>query len=994
MALKTFSILENDSDRINEGSDSVAALVNIRAGQAVNRNTNARLSDDAGGNTLFGGGTIPNTGDITLNNQSFMPTSGTTTFINRLITINGNSRIVSNGGHLNFVNCRIVIAGDRSTPSNIRLGAHTTFNNGSSGFADAAVGSSRSANFYGCSIYITATANSDGFFIPATDFINSKCLIATTDGRLSFMPQYGGGSRFISYNLRAGLLSGNDHRFRLYEALQIDEGAELDGVGYEVNDHNLGTTIFNAPRFRDTFKPQRMRLQSGNSNAPDLFLANVGFTAPNNTLTFNDLFGRANAYVTVRGIGAVASTADITTSGGAINFYAWEPTFLKSSDSTGIPNVRVKAASGVTLKANNIILNSASQSDVDNAITNDASNGGIRNNADGRNYVNFFLTNSTGKITTTGAQSSTTGDAGTKSDNYFDWTRLGRFAAATSNANIIHQSYSNSLASPNTMCVPLQSLRNNKIALFSGAYEARCSAFSISEAEEVFTGNVGSGDNDLEGGEFIDVNRPRTFHSPRNGWITDRLESAVDTEWNSSANRNYQEIFERITSTWAQYSHNVQPTADGDTLTIPAGHLSFSASVDSITNTATNISGISGSKVADSGDLITKINVTSGNVRFPSDATIRQDITVSSTNLIDWDNVSNTPTIIVDGANINGTIEIHGNDTNNYEIRNCDVSNLTVNRKAGSTATVTLDLTNVTGVITTGAGVVENTTYTFTVDAPDGITGRYLVWNKTDSTATVGTGNNPTISTGLAGSDNVRVLWVAQSGSNFYYAGHAGGSAQTTLGSGATVESSSFQVTRVDVPSAIPAAITINADLSVTGSGNTAVLLISLRNSGALTDTQISRFIADQINRNTTNQDAFLRVIAERLLNIDAIYRSGGASNVGNLDSRYVDFGWVSGNNQSYNFGFVTDLDPGATATAFSASRPVTIAASDGGGTLTLNIAFAGTPSNFDLGAADTTISQSVSTMLTAQNATINTSLDDRKLTTSDIEKISRLIPV
>lgn len=704
------------------------------------------------GTTVAGTYTVPTgSADIVLaDGQHLEPTTtGNYVFVDREITLNGSSTIRANipGIHLYFINCVIVQNGigqgstDISPQPRVGLGPINRTTTG----ADVSLGrtNSKSVNYYGS--YYQADVPERNF-LTVSDGFDSK--FESTNGGFIFGSQRvneglvldqqpNGGSRFL--NVTGTVLNANDDEasMRSFSPLHIAEGIVLDGMSNLMTAVGRAQTTVREPQFQNPNRSQKWRFQfnssvSGDDNAENAMYQVIGYPiGPSNN--FNQMYqddSSQTSFISARDQSGINGGRPQS---GLMNFYSWLPEYYSDSAMTnGIPNVRVRTESNLALSSSN--LTSPSFATVRTAIANQT---GVGTAADftGRdlNHINDFLTDSSGKITTTGAQWSSDG---TTPDNagYIDWLKLGTAtstsATGTNAARFIHENWSGNILREGEIVVPTLNARQDRVEFYAGKRQARCASHLVSENEDVVTSRIGSGTGEHPAGANVSTRDFSAIALPRPGWITDRTEATALAGFSALGSKTPQEIFDLSIANWSRYGTNISE------ISTDSGMADFIAldlvldSTDSATTYEQNTTGdvtvrrINGLTAPLSTDLISGIKTT-GNVQLPANATINFNI---ESNNINYGSAT-PPTKLIDGATVNGTLAIVGNNTS-YTIENADLENLTIIKSGTDSDNVNvncLNCTNFSSLNQNDANVTAQEVFTNTITIPTPEAGFYAV---------------------------------------------------------------------------------------------------------------------------------------------------------------------------------------------------------------------------------------------------------------------------
>ena len=348
------------------------ALQNLRDGFMVDRFTGARINRTIAGQANAVSMVTGDINNIDLTIQSVRDNAdiapGSYHISDRVIDLSAGALLAdADGIHISFYNCTFVVTnytadtagGTVSSAHRFAFGITPLATDGartSSARVNAAgnnQGTTRSINFYGCTIAQASTTERLELRCQLADAIGCDFRFAAqgpggADIDIYPSPQVGGrwiNNTFVTGQLRTDPAS----RIFTYGFPDMYEGIELYGLGVDVglNANTVaGPRMLIEPNFSFPGQDTVFTYQANGDPAfADGSLANlfqnVGFFSPadNANNDGNDVIAaRANAYLRFENGG-----------GGCLNYAAYQPTFTDAITGTGIQNVRVRVNTSVRM---------------------------------------------------------------------------------------------------------------------------------------------------------------------------------------------------------------------------------------------------------------------------------------------------------------------------------------------------------------------------------------------------------------------------------------------------------------------------------------------------------------------------------------------------------------------------------------------------------------------------------------------------------------------
>ena len=393
------------------------ALNNLRQGYMVDRFTgraiDRTLAGQAAAVSAVTGGA--NNVNINISTSLDVDTLGSHHISDRVIFMN-NGRILvqTTGVHVSFYNCTFVVdeyavgtgnernlffafgitndaldTGENNRGASARVNP-TTFGAGQD--------TTRSINFYGCTVTVSSTGARETLRCQFADAIGSDFRFAgdaTSNGNLRLVPSPQRGGRWINTRLVAGQFRNNVAFMQTYGFPDIYDNVELYGFGFDsgVEATSSGPRMLIEPRYTLLGQQNIFTTQDPETDIPfnrqAQILQNVGFfTPPDNAnnddgdvISFQGAQTNSAGYVDIQNAG-----------GGCINYVAYQPTYLDAVTGEGIQNVKVRVNTSVTLQNNSTSVASTFHDKLLRPGTDQTVSG---------NFIgNEYLTNTNGLLTT------------------------------------------------------------------------------------------------------------------------------------------------------------------------------------------------------------------------------------------------------------------------------------------------------------------------------------------------------------------------------------------------------------------------------------------------------------------------------------------------------------------------------------------------------------------------------------------------------------------
>ena len=673
---------------------AAVALQRLRNRRIVNRYDGSTVTDNS--SSIAGVGTDDN---IVLSAAVDIPV-GYNVFIDKTVTIQSTFNTNSNGRHLSFFNCTIIVetVGGNPGPFAVTTGQLNTTAVPSS--VNTAQVSGRSLNFYGCNLLINPAFSN--FFQMFSDFMDSNMTFTQPTGAGGVgvnipLPSFVVGSRVINGTFY-GTAKNANAVMEIYGIPDIVEGLDVFRMSLEYTGQaGEGSLMFVEPNFSSPELQRRWRSQTPGA---DTLIQSIGFYTPPDNTSANNITTDNSAPAYFR--------ATNNAGGQLLNYYAWRPSFFSDVTlTTPIPGVRVRGGSNIVINAAGQALN-APESNISAAFTNTS---GIDLTGDAISVVNEFVTDANG-VPVADANSSVSFNGGTSftDGQWFDWLRLGsaNVASATTAGNSLGTNFNGQNSPDNVIFAPISRHDFNNFNQYSATYEARSYTHEVSSGVISQNGRIGTDPGQQTGNVPVAIEDATTVAAPVS--YVDNTETQALAGFDATGNKTASAIAQYFRASWSTYETNIEPTGTSSAVTW-AGSVTLN-NVDSNSLILNNLAVLSRIEELVAGDVGTL---------SASSFTIRTDITgvdLTATGNIDVGigntltgvtltatSYSNFPTTLDGSITFVGTNVFSGTSSLTVTDRS-NLGGLTLNVPTG----VTLNITGASATdfaAVTGAGTVN-----------------------------------------------------------------------------------------------------------------------------------------------------------------------------------------------------------------------------------------------------------------------------------------------
>ena len=685
------------------------ALQRLRNRRIVNRYDGSTVTDNA--SSITGVGTDDN---IVLNSAVTIPT-GYNVFIDKTVIIQDTFNTNTNGSHLSFFNCNIIVETAGGNPGPLAVTTGQLNNTAVPSGVATGQAAGRSLNFYGCSLLINPAFSN--FFQMFSDFMDSNMTFTQPTGAGGIgvnipLPSFVVGSRVINGTFY-GTAKNANAVMEIYGIPDIVEGLDIFRMSLEYTGQaGEGSLMFVEPNFSSPELQRRWRSQTPGA---DTLMQSIGFYTPADNTSANNVTTDNSFPAYFRATNAAG--------GQLLNYYAWRPSFFSDVTlTTPIPGVRVRGGSNIVINAAGQALN-APESNISAAITN---TGVIDLTGAAISVVNEFVTDASG-VPVADANSSVSFNGGTSftDGQWFDWLRLGsaNVASATTAGNSLGTNFSGQDSPDNVIFAPVARFDFNNFNQYAATYEARSYTHEVSSGVLRQNGRIGTDAGQQAANVPVAIADATTVAAAVS--YVDNTEAQALAGFDATGSKTASAVAQFIRAGWSTYETDREPTGTSSSVTW-AGAVTFDS-----TNTNSSVSGGAAvlSRIDElvAGDVnaiaansfviatdITGVDLTAtGNMNLGVGNTITGS-TLTATSF------TNFPTTLDGSITFVGTYTVTASGTLNVtDVNAVDGLNLVVN------AGVTL---NVTGAVeadfasVTGAGTVNYLfSTTITADVSNGI---------------------------------------------------------------------------------------------------------------------------------------------------------------------------------------------------------------------------------------------------------------------------------
>ena len=530
---------------------TAVALQRLRNRRIVNRYDGSTVTDNA--SSITGVGTDDN---IVLSSAVTIPT-GYNVFVDRTVIIQDTFNTNTNGSHLSFFNCNIIVetAGGNPGPFAVTTGQ---LNNTAvpSGVATGQA-AGRSLNFYGCSLLINPTFSN--FFQMFSDFMDSNMTFTQPTGAGGVgvnipLPSFVVGSRVINGTFYATAKNANAV-FEIYGIPDVVEGLDVFRMSLEYTGQaGEGSLMFVEPNFSSPELQRRWRSQTPGA---DTLIQSIGFYTPPDNTSANNITTDNSAPAYFR--------ATNNAGGQLLNYYAWRPSFFSDVTlTTPIPGVRVRGGSNIVINGAGQALN-APESNISAAFTNTS---GIDLTGSAISVVNEFVTDANG-VPVADANSSVSFNGGTSftDGQWFDWLRLGsaNVASATTAGNSLGTNFSGQDSPDNVIFAPISRHDFNNFNQYSATYEARSYTHEVSSGVISQNGRIGTDPGQQTGNVPVAIEDATTVAAAVS--YVNNTEAQALAGFDATGNKTASAAAQFIRASWSTYETNVEPTGTSSSIT-------------------------------------------------------------------------------------------------------------------------------------------------------------------------------------------------------------------------------------------------------------------------------------------------------------------------------------------------------------------------------------------------------------------------------------------
>ena len=734
------------------------ALDRLRNRFIVNRYDGSTVTDNA--SSITG---VSADANIVLSSAVTIPT-GYNVFIDKTVTIQDTFNTNTNGSHLSFFNCTVIVETAAGNPGPLSV-TSSTLNSTvvPSGIATGQA-AGRSLNFYGCNVFINSAAGN--FFQMFSDFMDSNMTFAQWDGATAGpripLPSFVVGSRVINGTFYGSATHANAV-MEIYGLPDVVEGLDVFRMSLEyAGQAGQGSLMFVEPNFSSPENQRRWRVQGPGA---DTLISSVGFFSPlDNTL--------ANAFTADNTAPAYFRTANGAAGGQLYNYYAWRHSFFSDVALTNaIPGVRVRSTSNIPLNATAETLNAA-ESNLSDAFNGTAAT--IDQTGLSTNIVNDFITNVNGvPVADNTSRVSIDGGSTFTDSQWYDWMRFSRVngASTTTGGETLATNFNGQDFPNGVIAVPIQRFASNAYNQFTATYEARSYTHNINTGVVSQNGTIGTGIGNQPTNipvaieDVVGVADPVVY--------VDNTEAEALALFDTSGNRTATDVAQFIRAHWAEYETNVHPTSSGSIFTW-AGSLSFN-NADADSTVLGNAAVINRVDELVAGSSIDTLSVTS-NIIINTDVTgvdlttagvinlgtgnTFDDVTLTSTATVsNGGGFINFPTLLDGSITFNG-IAGFGSDTNLTVSDASNLGGLTLNINAG----VTVNLSGASGGdfagITGGGTLAQVVNYSISNDRTAGLLSVFR-------NGTLTTLADPTVIPNILANETVDIVYTERGRTDF-----------------------------------------------------------------------------------------------------------------------------------------------------------------------------------------------------------------------------------
>ena len=625
-------------------STPAVALQRLRNRRIVNRYDGSTVTDNA--SSITG---VNNDNNVTLSSAVTIPT-GYNVFIDKTIVIQSDFNTNTNGSHLSFFNCTVILEAAGGNPGPLTVSTGGLNNTAVESGVDTGQASGRSLNFYGSSLIINNINSFANCFQMFSDFMDSNMTFAQSNGTVGVnipLPSFVVGSRVINGTFYASAKHANAV-FEIYGIPDIVEGLDIFRMSLEYTGQaGEGSLMFVEPNFSSPENQRRWRTQSPGG---DTLMSSVGFYSPlDNTL--------ANAFTTDNSATAYFRTASGAAGGQLYNYYAWRPSFFSDVGLTNpIPAVRIRSTSNLPLNGTATGLNSG-ETNLSASFSGTSST--INQTGLATVVINEFVSDANGlPIADANSRVSTNGGTTFFDGQWYDWMRFSRVntASATTGGEALATNFSGQDFPNGVIAVPIQRFAASAYNQFAATYEARSYTHDVNTGVITENGIIGTAAGNQPSNVPVLI-EDQTTVAAANAAISTTTEAAADALLNTASDKTPQNLHDWMRADWSQYNTDLLVEASGDILSWTNGSVTINSGSGAsaiAADGAVTLFNVSNVVVGPDADSIKNLSVTD-NVNLNTSWT---GGSISATGLIDADSqtITNATVNGGSGANVLGTI--------------------------------------------------------------------------------------------------------------------------------------------------------------------------------------------------------------------------------------------------------------------------------------------------------------------------------------------------
>ena len=530
---------------------AAVALQRLRNRRIVNRYDGSTVTDNA--SSITGVGTDDN---IVLSSAVTIPT-GYNVFIDKTVIIQDTFNTNTNGSHLSFFNCNIIVETVGGNPGPFAVTTGQLNNTAVPSGVDTGQAAGRSLNFYGCSLLINPAFSN--FFQMFSDFMDSNMTFTQPTGAGGIgvnipLPSFVVGSRVINGTFY-GTAKNANAVMEIYGIPDIVEGLDIFRMSLEYTGQaGEGSLMFVEPNFSSPELQRRWRSQTPGA---DTLIQSIGFYTPPDNTSANNITTDNSAPAYFR--------ATNNAGGQLLNYYAWRPSFFSDVTlTTPIPGVRVRGGSNIVINGAGQALN-APESNISAAFTNTS---GIDLTGSAISVVNEFVTDANG-VPVADANSSVSFNGGTSftDGQWFDWLRLGsaNVASATTAGNALGTNFSGQDSPDNVIFAPVARFDFNNFNQYSATYEVRSYTHEVSSGVISQNGRIGTDPGQQTGNVPVAIEDATTVAAAVS--YVDNTETQALAGFDATGNKTASAAAQYFRASWSTYETNIEPTGAGTTVT-------------------------------------------------------------------------------------------------------------------------------------------------------------------------------------------------------------------------------------------------------------------------------------------------------------------------------------------------------------------------------------------------------------------------------------------